>query len=136
MDRLSPEKRGWLMGRVKSKNTSTEMIVRRLIYSMGYRYRLHVKVLPGKPDLVFAGRRKVIYVNGCFWHGHKDCRYARLPKSNIDFWDTKIARNRSRDQENIAKMEANGWGVLTVWQCELKNIERLMSRIHGFLDRT
>lgn len=135
MDRISPERRGWLMSQVKSKNTSTELTVRRLVYGMGFRYRLHVKTLPGKPDLVFKGRRKIIFVNGCFWHGHDDCRFARLPKSRIDFWMAKISRNRERDQENVAAIEAIGWRVLTVWQCELKNLEGLKKRINDFIEQ-
>lgn len=135
MDRLSPDKRGWLMSRIKSKNTSTELTIRRMIYAMGFRYRLHVKALPGKPDLVFAGRRKVIFVNGCFWHGHEDCRFARLPKSRIEFWAAKIARNRERDQENIAAIEARGWRVLTIWQCQLKDLEGLKKRINDFIEQ-
>ena len=122
------------MSRVKSKNTAPEMTVRRLVFGMGYRYRLHDKRLPGKPDLVFRGRRKVVFVNGCFWHGHVDCRYARLPRSRVDFWQSKIERNRSRDEENVASLEADDWKVLIVWQCELKNIEILGKRLHDFIE--
>lgn len=135
MDRLSPERRGWLMSRIKSKNTSPEMVVRRLVYGMGFRYRLHVKTLPGKPDLVFAGRRKVIFVNGCFWHGHESCRYARPSKSRTEFWTAKISRNRERDLDNISAIEASGWSVLTVWQCELKNIEGLKNLLYDFIEQ-
>ncbi|KAB0670607.1 DNA mismatch endonuclease Vsr [Oryzomonas sagensis] len=133
MDRLTPERRSWLMSRVKAKNTSPEMVVRRLVYGMGYRYRIHVEGLPGKPDLVFAGSRKAIYVNGCFWHGHEGCRYAGLPKSRVAFWAAKIARNRARDRENVSAMEADGWRVLTIWQCELKNREKISELLHDFL---
>lgn len=134
MDRLSPERRGWLMSRVKSKNTTTEMTVRRLVFGMGYRYRLHDKRLPGRPDLVFSGRRKIIFVNGCFWHGHENCRYAALPKTRVDFWRAKVEKNQARDRENIALLEANGWKVLTVWQCELKNTERLANKLYDFIE--
>ncbi|HUX29906.1 MAG TPA: very short patch repair endonuclease [Thiobacillus sp.] len=134
MDRLSPERRGWLMSRVKSKNTTTEMAVRRLVFGMDYRYRLHDKRLPGRPDLVFSGRRKIIFVNGCFWHGHESCRYAALPKTRVDFWRAKVEKNQARDRENIALLEANGWKVLTVWQCELKNTERLANRLYDFIE--
>jgi DNA mismatch endonuclease (patch repair protein) len=134
MDRLSPERRGWLMSRVKSKNTTTEMAVRRLVFGMGYRYRLHDKRLPGRPDLVFSGRRKIIFVNGCFWHGHESCRYAALPKTRVDFWRAKVEKNQARDRENIALLEANGWKVLTVWQCELKNTERLANKLYDFIE--
>ncbi|MNJ34468.1 Very short patch repair protein [compost metagenome] len=133
MDRLSPERRSWLMGRIRSKNTQPELVVRRLVFALGYRYRLHVKGLPGSPDLVFWGRRKVIFVNGCFWHGHPDCRLGRLPKTRVEFWQDKIDRNRQRDRVNIASLEATGWRVLTVWQCELKFIERLANRLNEFI---
>ena len=134
MDRLSQERRGWLMGRVKSKNTTTEMAVRRLVFGMGYRYRLHSKGLPGKPDLVFSRRNKIIFVNGCFWHGHEDCKYGRLPKSRQEFWQAKIERNRTRDKNDIATLIAGGWQVLVVWQCELKSLDVLSGKIHDFLE--
>lgn len=134
MDKLSPEHRGWLMSRVKPKDTTPELAVRRLVFGMGYRYRLHDKRLPGRPDLVFAGRRKIVFVNGCFWHGHKGCRYAHLPKTRVDFWRTKITNNRARDRRNIAQLEASGWTVLTVWQCELKIIEALANKLYDFLE--
>lgn len=122
------------MSRVKSTDTTPEMVVRRLFFAMGYRYRLHDKRLPGKPDLVFAGRRKIVFVNGCFWHGHEGCRYARLPKTHVDFWQAKIDKNRARDQANIASLEADGWTILTVWQCELKNLETLTKKLHDFIE--
>jgi DNA mismatch endonuclease, patch repair protein len=134
VDRLDAQRRSWLMSRIRSKNTSPELAVRRLVFGMGYRYRLHGKQLPGKPDLVFAGRKKVIFVNGCFWHGHKGCRYARIPKTRIDFWKTKMRKNRARDRKNIALLEVNGWHVLTIWQCELKNIETLKSKLYEFIE--
>lgn len=121
------------MSQVGSKNTKPELVVRRLVFSMGYRYRLHCKTLPGTPDLVFHGRKKIIFVNGCFWHGHSDCRYGRLPKSRIAFWQAKIDRNRERDAENIAKLQTTGWRVLTVWGCELKEIETMMSKLNEFI---
>jgi len=123
------------MSRVKAKNTSPEMVVRRLVYGMGYRYRIHVGGLPGKPDLVFTRSRKAIYINGCFWHGHEDCRYGELPKSRVAFWEAKITRNRARDRENVSAMEAGGWRVLTVWQCELKNREKISELLHDFLEQ-
>lgn len=122
------------MGRVKPKNTTPEMVVRHTIFRMGYRYRLHDKRLPGRPDLVFAGRRKVIFVNGCFWHGHEGCRYAHLPKTHVRFWRAKIEKNRARDQANIALLKTDGWKVFTVWQCELKNIEILAKKLHDFIE--
>jgi DNA mismatch endonuclease (patch repair protein) len=123
------------MSRVRSKDTSPELAVRRMVFRMGYRFRLHGKQLPGKPDLVFAARRKVIFVNGCFWHGHEGCRYARLPKTRIGFWRAKRKMNRARDRTNIALLEKSGWKVLTVWQCELKDPKALTSKLYDFIER-
>lgn len=134
MDKLSSERRGWIMSRIKSKDTTPELAVRRMVFGMGYRYRLHDKRLPGQPDLVFASRRKIVFVNGCFWHGHKGCRYAHLPKTRVDFWRTKIENNRARDRRNIALLEKSGWAVLTVWQCELKTNEVLEGKLYDFLE--
>lgn len=134
MDRLTAERRSWLMSRVKGKNTKPELVVRRLVFGMGYRYRLHAQNLPGHPDLVFSGRKKAIFVNGCFWHGHADCRYGRLPKSRVEYWQAKIEQTQARDLKNTALLEAGGWQVLTVWQCELKNIETLANRLNEFIE--
>lgn len=122
------------MSRVGSKNTTPELAVRKLLFSMGFRYRLHDKALPGRPDIVFPGRQKVIFVNGCFWHGHENCRYGRLPQSRVDFWADKIARNRERDSRNVEQLRQQGWRTLTVWQCELKNFEELAQRLYDFLE--
>lgn len=122
------------MSRVGSKDTKPELAVRRLVFGMGFRYRLHDERLPGKPDLVFSGRGKIVFVNGCFWHGHKGCRYAHLPKTRVDFWREKIKRNRARDRANIAFLERNGWKVFTVWQCDLKAIEVLATKLYEFLE--
>lgn len=132
MDRLSPGRRSWLMSRIKSGDTEPERIVRSLVYGEGYRYRLHCKNLPGKPDMVFVRRKKVIFVHGCFWHGHL-CPKGRLPKSNDTFWRAKIEANRARDARHLAALEGLGWGVLTIWQCELKNLEEVRHRIVDFL---
>lgn len=105
-----------------------------MVYGMGYRYRLHRKDLPGKPDLVFASRRKIILVHGCFWHCHPDCRDGRLPKSNTDYWGPKLARNRERDKENCAALDKAGWSVLTVWECETADEEVLKATLAGFLN--
>ncbi|MDB5586885.1 MAG: hypothetical protein JWP26_1855 [Devosia sp.] len=125
-----------IMRAVKSKDTTPEMVVRRLIHGMGYRYRLHGKDLPGKPDLVFAGRRKVIFVNGCFWHGHNCKRGARQPKANGDYWKAKIARNVHRDAGNIVALVRAGWRVVTIWECETKVADRpaLAAKLREFLD--
>lgn len=109
------------MRAVKSKNTSPELHVRRLVYSFGYRYRLHRKDLPGTPDLVLAKQKKVIFVHGCFWHGHGCKRGARKPKTNFAYWSAKINRNKERDEQHVQKLKELGWNVLIVWECELMN---------------
>lgn len=132
MDRLSQDRRSWLMSRIKSRNTTPERVLRSMIHAQGYRYCLHRKNLPGKPDIVFVARKKVIFVHGCFWHGHL-CPKGRLPKSNEGFWRLKIEVNRARDDRQVAALEELGWGVLTIWQCELKNPEAVRHRIVDFL---
>lgn len=134
MDRMTPERRSWLMAQVPGKHSKPEMFVRQLVFGMGYRYRLHDRRLPGKPDLVFPGRRKVILVHGCFWHGHLECRKARLPKTNIPFWGDKQELNRRRDDRVVAQLQDLGWRVLVVWQCELKEPENVAHAIKTFLD--
>jgi DNA mismatch endonuclease (patch repair protein) len=135
-DTLTPAGRSERMARVKARDTKPEMVVRRLLHAMGYRYRLHAKDLPGSPDIVFRGRRKAILVHGCFWHRHPDpaCRLARLPKSRLDFWLPKLERNRERDLENLARLEALGWRALLVWECELRDRERMEHRLRAFLE--
>ena len=108
------------MRRVRGKNTAPEMKVRSLLFAMGYRYRLHRKDLPGNPDIVFPGRKCVIFVNGCFWHGHEGCKFFVLPKSRTEFWQAKIDRNRERDLEEQRKLAEMGWHCITVWECQLK----------------
>jgi DNA mismatch endonuclease (patch repair protein) len=120
-DVFSPEKRSAVMRRVKSTGTSPEVKVRKVLTRMGLRYRLHRKDLPGKPDIVMAGRRLAIFVHGCFWHGHDCARGARVPKANREYWEGKVGRNRERDVEHQAALEAKGWRVLTLWECELKD---------------
>lgn len=134
-DSLSPAERSERMSRVRNKDTKPELAVRRLVHSMGYRYRLHSKTLPGHPDLVFAGTRKVIFVHGCFWHRHKGCPNCRLPKSKLDFWVPKLEGNRRRDLASQAKLRRQGWKILVVWECELRNQQRLSHRIMEFLER-
>lgn len=129
-----PAQRSRIMRRVKSQDTGPEMRVRRLAHSMGYRYRLHAKDLPGKPDLVFRRRRAVIFVHGCFWHGHDCPRGARVPKNNRDYWLAKVARNVARDQRHRAELESNGWRVLVLWECELKDEAALRETLREFLD--
>jgi len=132
-DTVDIKTRSRIMSRVRSKNTQPEMAVRRLVFSAGFRYRLHGKALPGKPDLVFAGRRKVIFVHGCFWHRHSGCSLARLPKSRQEFWEPKLEANRERDELNLLALSRSGWGVLVVWECELKDQNALRSKIIQFL---
>lgn len=127
------EQRSRIMRAVKSRDTKPEMAVRRLLHSMGYRYRLHRSGLPGKPDMVFGGRRKVIFVHGCFWHGHDCRRGARTPASNTAYWTTKIARNVARDRETAARLADAGWATLIVWECELREQAALAERLKTFL---
>lgn len=132
--RESKSQRSAIMARVKGKDTAPEMIVRRLAFSLGYRYRLHVATLPGKPDLVFPSRRKAIFVHGCFWHGH-DCRAGRnRPASNLAYWGAKLDRNLARDRENQAHLKAAGWDTLALWECELRDAEKTAGRLRAFLD--
>lgn len=121
------------MSRIRSKDTHPEIVVRRLLYGMGYRYRLNVKSLPGKPDIVFLGRRKIIFVHGCFWHQHHGCKVAHLPKSNIEFWRDKLERNRTRDEWVIAELQNQGWQTLVVWECELPDAKNLKKQLTHFL---
>jgi len=135
MDTLSPVERSQRMSRVRSKNTKPEMVVRRLIHSLGYRYRLHRATLPGTPDLVFAGRKKLIFVHGCFWHRHEGCPKTRMPKSRLDFWGPKLLRNRYRDIETRRKLNEEGWDCLVIWECQTeRNLSQLAGKINGFLN--
>lgn len=136
MDTLTTAERSERMSRVRGKNTKPELMVRRLVHGMGYRYRLHCGNLPGKPDLVFRSRRKVIFVHGCFWHRHSkpDCKLARLPKSRLDFWRPKLDANRKRDIENQEKLRVDGWKVLVVWECELGDTAEMEKEIKKFLE--
>lgn len=132
VDTLSPEARSARMARIRGKDTAPEWVVRRLLHAMGFRYRLHRKDLPGRPDIVFPGRRKAIFVHGCYWHGH-GCRIGRLPKTNVSFWERKIATNRARDARSILDLQSEGWAVLVVWQCETRNGAELRDKLAGFL---
>jgi DNA mismatch endonuclease (patch repair protein) len=132
MDSLTPAQRSERMGKIRAKNSKPEIIVRRLIHGLGFRYRIHVATLPGKPDLVFSGRKKVVFVHGCFWHRH-DCKLGRVPKSRVDFWLPKLEKNRDRDVANRAALDALGWDQLVVWECELRDLGALRGRLMGFL---
>jgi DNA mismatch endonuclease (patch repair protein) len=136
MDTLTPEQRSERMSRVRNKDTKPEMRVRRLVHALGYRYRLHAGRLPGRPDLVFKSRRKVIFVHGCFWHRHEGCPLCRMPKSRLRFWKPKLNANRKRDLANQDKLVKLGWDYMIVWECELRDTDELASRIQSFLGDT
>ena len=133
-DTIDPARRSRNMSRIKGRDTKPEMVVRRLLYRMGYRYRLHRKDLPGKPDIVFGPRRKVIFVHGCFWHGHSCKRGSRLPKTNIEYWRAKIARNVERHSDQLDELTVTGWKGLTLWECELADEDAAARRVSVFLD--
>jgi DNA mismatch endonuclease (patch repair protein) len=134
VDTLSPRERSKRMALVRGKNTRPELAVRKLVFSLGYRYRLHARDLPGNPDMVFRNRRKVVFIHGCFWHRHTACALARLPKSRLDFWLPKLEGNKERDKRNKKALVRDGWKVLTIWECQLGNMGRLETTIRRFLD--
>ena len=136
VDTVSPETRSRMMASIKSKGTKPEMRVRRLLHGLGYRYRLHRRDLPGRADLAFAAKRKVIFVNGCFWHHHPGCRRGRIPDANRDYWLAKLTGNRARDARNIALLEKQGWSAMTVWECQLGDMGAVASRLVDFLGST
>lgn len=136
MDKYTPERRSEIMARIGGKNTKPELVVRRLLHSMGYRFRLHGKNLPGKPDIVLPKHRTVIFVHGCFWHGCKKCdRGTRIPKTNTEFWVQKIEGNCRRDSESRKKLIELGWQVIVVWQCETVDRDALRQTISRVLPR-
>jgi len=132
-DLLSTFRRSENMSRIRAKDTKPEMLVRRLLHSLGYRYRLHTKDLPGKPDIVFRRPKKVILVHGCFWHQHNKCREGRLPGTRQDYWVPKLGRNVNRDREQRESLEAAGWQILVLWECEITDPETLKTRLLAFL---
>ena len=136
MDTLSPAERSERMSRVRNKDTKPEMLVRRLVHGLGFRYRLHRTDLPGTPDMVFASRRKVIFVHGCFWHRHETCKLARLPKSKLHFWLPKLEGNRERDRRYQQELVRLGWNYLIIWECELADVDKLKYKISRFLNGT
>lgn len=137
VDNLSAEHRSWCMSRIRSKNMKPEMQIRSIVHRLGYRFRLHRRDLAGRPDLVLPRHRVIIFVNGCFWHWHSDpnCPIAGLPKSNLSYWKPKLERTRARDQENVALLEADGWRVLSVWECQLRNSDGILATICQFLEQ-
>ena len=132
MDTLTPHARSERMSRIRNKDTKPELVIRRLVHRLGYRFRLHVAALPGKPDLVFARRRKVVFVHGCFWHQHR-CALGRKPKSRLDFWLPKLHANKARDRRHQGQLSEMGWQSLTIWECQLKNTCELEEKLTSFL---
>ncbi len=133
-DHLTPDKRSWNMSRIRSKNTRPELIVRKMLHNSGIRYRLHARNLPGKPDLSNKSKFFTIFVNGCFWHQHKGCKRASIPKSNTDYWIPKLEKNVNRFQENLDRLDTMGYRTAVIWECEineLKNNKALMEIIGG-----
>jgi len=133
MDKLSPKARSENMSRIKSKGMKPELVVRSLVHKLGYRFRLHAPDMPGRPDLVFRSRRKVIFVHGCFWHQHAGCREGRAPSSNLDYWLPKLQRNVERDMANIKQLRRLGWKPLVIWECETAKTSLVKGRIERFL---
>jgi DNA mismatch endonuclease (patch repair protein) len=133
VDTITRTRRSANMARIRSKDMKPELIVRRLVHSLGYRYRLHRKDLPGKPDLVFGPRRKVMFIHGCFWHQHGGCLEGRTPKSNQEYWAPKLSRNVERDRRVQSELANAGWAVMVIWECETPDTEALTDRIHEFL---
>jgi DNA mismatch endonuclease (patch repair protein) len=125
VDTISKARRSEVMALVKSKNTKPEIVVRSFLHGSGFRFRLHDKRLPGKPDLVFPKYNVALFVHGCFWHGHQSCPHHRIPKSNVEFWENKISGNQARDQKHQEALKALGWRVIVVWECEIRKIEFL-----------
>lgn len=129
MDRISTKRRSWNMSRIQAKNSKPEVTVRSLLHKMGYRFRLHVSNLPGQPDIVLPKYKSIVFVNGCFWHRHPGCKYAYMPKSRLDFWTRKFEGNISNDRKVGEELKLLGWKVVTVWECEAKDKERLTERL-------
>lgn len=135
-DVFSPAQRSRVMAKVRGQDTAPERIVRSLIHRMGYRFRLRVKDLPGKPDIVLPRHRKIILVHGCFWHQHPGCPHAQRPASNAEYWNKKLDRNVERDRKNLDQLANLGWNVLIVWECELKDISKLQEKLDDFLRKS
>ena len=134
-DIFTKDERSRIMSKIGGKDSAIEMRIRRLLFSLGYRYRLHVAALPGKPDIVFPGRRKAIFVHGCFWHGHEGCKRATVPEQNAEFWQRKIDRNVERDETVRKQMSEAGWNVLIIWGCEVRSdTSALEIRLREFLE--
>jgi DNA mismatch endonuclease (patch repair protein) len=132
-DVFTKEKRSWIMSRVKGRDTKPEIFVRSIVHRLGYRFRLHRQDLPGNPDIVLPRHGKIIFVHGCFWHGHKMCSRSKRPTTNVDFWNVKIDKNIERDMQYQRQLVSMGWKVLVIWQCEIRMPENLLVKIQHFL---
>lgn len=135
-DRLSPAARSRHMSRIKRAGTHPEMIVRKLLHSMGYRFRTQWRPAPGRPDVAFPGRRKIIYVHGCFWHQHDQCRISHVPQTRPDFWRGKFERNKARDQQNLKDATSEGWEALVIWECNTRDLSALRLTLAEFVGAT
>jgi DNA mismatch endonuclease, patch repair protein len=135
MDTVPADKRSEIMRRITSKDTKPEIIVRRIVHSLGFRYRLHKKELPGKPDLVFSKRRKLMFVHGCFWHQHDGCKSSHIPKTRRSYWKPKLNRTVFRDRENQAKLRELDWDILVIWECEVREVQQIAKKIIAFLGK-
>ena len=120
MDKITPEQRHYTMSRIRGKDTKPEILVRKYLFSEGFRFRKNDKRYPGHPDIVLPKYKTVVFVNGCFWHGHEGCKYYTIPKTNTDFWVAKVQRNQARDRSDIEKLSQMGWNVITIWECQLE----------------
>ena len=134
-DIYSIDKRSDIMSKVRQEGTKQELLIRRFLFSHGFRYRKNDKRYPGKPDIVLPKYRTIIFVHGCFWHGHENCKASKLPKTNTNFWKKKISENIARDQKNIETLREEGWNVITIWQCEIKNKNKRKERLELLLDK-
>ena len=132
-DIVTPDVRSRMMAGIKGKDTKPELLIRKLLFAKGFRYRLHVKDLPGKPDLVFPRYRAVVFIHGCFWHRHGRCPLTRWPKSKLEFWKPKLEANKKRDRKNLSKLHSMHWEVLVIWECEIRNRDSLIQRLRTFL---
>ncbi|POP67710.1 very short patch repair endonuclease [Pseudomonas syringae] len=132
-DRLTSQKRSWNMSRIRSRDTAPELAVRKVLYRMGYRYRLHSAIVPGKPDIVLTKFKSVIFVHGCFWHRHSGCKFAYTPKSREEFWTKKFEANFRRDEVVKKQLSELGWRILIIWECETKSSDIIENRLRGFL---
>ncbi len=134
MDIFDQQKRSEVMSKIRSKDTKPEMFLRKALFAKGFRYRLYDKKLPGKPDIVLPKYKTVIFIHGCFWHGHQGCKRGHIPKSNIDYWLNKINSNRERDNSNTNQLVSLGWNVIVVWECEIKTVKKLESIVNKIFE--